>query len=40
VFGVEMEVDLVIVHELDKELIDKVKEQISDIFRRYFIEQV
>jgi len=40
VFGVEMDVDLVIVHELEKETIETVKETIGTIFRSYFIEQV
>lgn len=40
VFGIEMDVDLVIVHTMQKSDIEPIKQIISDIFRGYFIDTV
>ncbi|MCS6982905.1 MAG: hypothetical protein NZL83_01825 [Candidatus Absconditabacterales bacterium] len=40
IFGTEMDVDLVLIHSVEKETLETIKSVVSDIFRSYFIEQV
>lgn len=35
-----MDVDLVLIHSVEKETLETIKSVVSDIFRSYFIEQV
>ena len=41
VFGIALDIDLVIIYKsLERPMVDKIKEEISDIFKDYFIDMV